>query len=83
MTVLTWPGPTKPSSCKSGESSSALSAGTIVMWLQKTLKFSTPSFAACKTVRAVEGAVVSKPSARKTTSLSGFFFAIFSASSGE
>jgi len=34
-------------------------------------------------VSAVEGAVVSNPSARKTTCLSGFFFAIFSASSGE
>ena len=32
-TVETWPGPTKPSSRRSGESSSARSGGTIVTWL--------------------------------------------------
>jgi hypothetical protein len=49
----------------------------IVMWLQNTLKLATPSFAACKIVIAVEGAVVSKPRPRKTTCFAGLFFAIF------
>ena len=61
----------------------AFSAGMIVTWLQKTEKFSTRSAAARRTVIAVEGAVVSKPIAMKTTRRSGLFRAIFSASSGE
>ena len=35
----------------------------MVTWLQKTEKFSTPSFLARYNVSAVEGAVVSKPMA--------------------
>ena len=73
----------KPSSRRSGDSSSARSGGTIVTWLQKTEKFGTPSAFARISVRAVDGAVVSKPTAKKTTSRSGFSFAIRSASSGE
>lgn len=61
----------------------ALIAGMIVTWLQKIEKLSRPSAAARRTVIAVDGAVVSKPIAMKTTRLSGFFRAIFSASSGE
>ena len=55
----------------------------IVTWLQKTEKFRIPSACARFSVRAVEGVVVSKPIAKKTTSRSGFSRAIFSASSGE
>jgi hypothetical protein len=51
----------KPSSWRSGESSSALTAGRIVTWLQNTEKFATRSARARRSVSAVEGAVVSKP----------------------
>ena len=81
--VETWPGPMKPSRRRSGESSSARSGGTIVTWLHMQRKFSTPSALARFRVSAVEGAVVSKPIAKKTTVRSGFCLAIRSASSGE
>jgi len=60
-----------------------LIGGTIVTWLQKTLKFSTPSSRARTSVTAVEGAVVSNPIAKNTTCLAGLSTAILSASSGE
>ena len=82
-TVETWPGPMKPSSRRSGESSSARSGGTIVTWLHMQEKLVMPSALARFIVSAVEGAVVSKPIAKKTTSRSGFALAIRSASSGE
>ena len=44
-TVETWPGPMKPSSRRSGESSSARSGGTIVTWLHMQEKFRMPSAA--------------------------------------
>ena len=81
--VETWPGPMNPSRRMSGESSSARSGGTIVTWLHMQRKFGTPSALARFRVSAVEGAVVSKPIAKKTTSRSGFALAIRSASSGE
>ncbi len=55
----------------------------MVTWLQKIEKLSILSAAARSTVMAVDGAVVSKPIAMNTTSLSGFCLAIFSESSGE
>ena len=73
----------KPSSRRSGESSSARSGGTIVTWLDMTRKLVTPSALARLSVSAVDGAVVSKPIAKNTTSRSGLAFAIRSASSGE
>ena len=82
-TVATWPGPMKPSSCRSGDSSSARSGGTIVTWLQMQRKLSMPSSFARRSVSAVDGAVVSKPIAKNTTTRSGFSRAIRSASSGE
>ena len=82
-TVHTWPGPMKPSRRRSGDSSSARSGGTIVTWLQTTEKFRTPSAFARRSVRAVLGAVVSNPMAKKTTWRSGSALAIRSASSGE
>ena len=82
-TVETWPGPMKPSRRRSGESSSARSGGTIVTWLHRQEKLATRSAFARRSVSAVDGAVVSKPMAKNTTSRSGFALAIRSASSGE
>ena len=82
-TVATWPGPMNPSSRRSGDSSRARSGGTIVTWLHMTEKLATPSARARLSVSAVDGAVVSKPMAKNTTSRSGFCLAIRSASSGE
>jgi len=52
-----------------------LIGGTIVTWLQNTLKFFTPSARARTSVTAVEGAVVSNPTAKKTTCRSGLSMA--------
>ena len=82
-TVETCPGPMNPSSRRSGDSSSARSGGTIVTWLHTHEKFGTPSAFARFSVSAVDGAVVSKPIAKNTTSRSGFSLARRSASSGE
>ena len=59
-------------------------AGMIVTWLQKTEKLSQALARPARSiVIAVDGAVVSKPMAMKTTRLSGLLRAIFSESSGE
>ena len=73
----------KPSSRRSGDSSRARRGGTIVTWLHMHEKFWMPSARARLSVSAVDGAVVSKPIAKNTTSRSGFSLAIRSASSGE
>ena len=83
ITVETWPGPTKPSIPVSGESRIARSAGPMSTWLQKTEKLRTPSSRARRSVSAVAGAVVSKPTPKKTTSRPGSRCAMPSASSGE
>ena len=82
-TVETCPGPMNPSSRRSGDSSSARNGGTIVTWLHMTEKFRSPSVRARFSVSAVDGAVVSNPIAKNTTSRSGFCLAIRIASSGE
>ncbi len=46
-------------------------------------KLVSSSCAACQTAMALAGAVVSKPTAKKTTWRSGFCRASFTASSGE
>jgi Xaa-Pro aminopeptidase len=51
--------------------------------LTRTVSVGTPSARARRSVSAVDGAVVSNPSAKKMTSRSGFRFARRSASSGE
>ncbi len=61
----------------------ARSGGTIVTWLENTEKLVTSCARASSSVSAVDGAVVSKPTAKKTTARSGFSVAIRSASSGE
>ena len=73
----------KPDSRRSGDSRMALIGGTIVTWLQNTLKLRKPRSRARTSVTAVDGAVVSNPIAKNTTCLSGLSIAIFSASSGE
>ncbi len=83
MTVETCPGPMNPLRRRSGESRIERIAGMIVTWLANSEKFVIPSARARRTVTAVEGVVVSKPIAKKTTSRSGFSRAIRSASSGE
>ena len=67
----------------SGESRIARIAGTMVTWLLNTEKLVTPSSRARRSVSAVDGAVVSKPIAKKQTCLLGSSCAILSASSGE
>ena len=57
--------------------------GTMVTWLQNTLKLVRPSSRARSRVTAVDGAVVSKPMAKNTTCRSGLSAAILRASSGE
>jgi hypothetical protein len=54
----------KPLNRRSGESRIALMGGTIVTWLQNTLKFRTPSSLALARVTAVDGAAVSNPTAK-------------------
>jgi len=83
MTMLTWPGPRKPSICRSGSSRMARSVGMMVMWLQNTEKLATPSRRACSNVIAVAGIVVSKPRPKNTTGRCGLSRASCSASSGE
>jgi hypothetical protein len=58
-------------------------AGGTLTWETKSEKFLTPSFFARMALIAFAGAVVSNPIAKKTTCLSGFSWAIFTASSGE
>src|SRR3984893_1435075 len=74
-TVETWPGPRDPGSRRSGYSRMALIGGTIVTWLQNTLKLRTPSARARTRVTAVDGAVVSKPTAKTTTWRAGLLTA--------
>jgi hypothetical protein len=66
-----------------GDSRSATIAGGTSTCETSTLKLSIPRRAASATAIAFAGAVVSKPTAKKTTCLSGFVAAILSASSGE
>ena len=58
-------------------------AGGTVTWETSTLKLGTPSSRARHTAMAFAGAVVSNPTAKKTTSRSGCFRASSRASSGE
>ena len=83
MTVHTWPAARKPCTRLSGAARMALIAGGTVTWDTSTLKLRTPSSRARHTAIALAGAVVSNPTAKKTTCFSGFRMAISSASSGE
>jgi hypothetical protein len=61
----------------------AVIAGGTVTWETRMLKFFTPSSRARQTAIALAGAVVSNPTAKKTTCDSGDLMAISRASSGE
>jgi hypothetical protein len=58
-------------------------AGGTSTWATSRAKFAMPSSLACLTAIAFAGAVVSNPTAKKTTVLSGLRRATSSASSGE
>ncbi|MPN57017.1 hypothetical protein SDC9_204711 [bioreactor metagenome] len=61
----------------------ACMAGGTVTWETNMEKFFKLSALAWMTLIALAGAVVSKPMAKKTTSLSGLAWAILTASIGE
>ena len=65
--VQTCPAAKNPSTRFKGESSTAEMAGGTRTCEARIEKFSRPSFAACATAIALAGAVVSKPTAKKTT----------------
>jgi len=81
--VQTWPAPRKPCTRLVGEDRMAVIAGGTSTWDTNSEKFFRPSRWACTTDMALAGAVVSKPTPKNTTSLSGFSAAICVASSGE
>src|SRR3990172_6816917 len=81
--VVTWPGHMKPFISTPPESMRAFMAGGVSLWRLRTDRFSRPLSAAVSMVAATVGAVVSKPTAKKTTSLSGFFSAISTVPRGE
>ncbi len=83
ITLQTCPAARKPCTRLSGESRIAVIAGGTVTWETSTLKFGTSSSRARQTAIALAGAVVSKPTAKKTTSRPGCCRAMSSASSGE
>ena len=83
MMAATCPGHKKPSTWKSGASIRARRAGSVRLSRQSTEKLEMPSSAAASIQAAVPGAVVSKPTPRKTTSAEGLDRAAASASMGE
>ena len=83
ITAQTWPAARKPCTRLSGASRMAVIAGGTVTWETRTLKLATPSSRARQTAMALAGAVVSKPTAKKTTSFSGCLRASSRASRGE
>jgi hypothetical protein len=89
MIVDTCAGPTKPSSgtvpqrLTSGDSRMLEMAEGVSTWQHSTLKFFSPSAAACRITTAVGGVVVSKPMAKNTTCRSGFSCAMRNASAAE
>ncbi len=82
MTAQTWPAARNAWTWLLGESRSAVIAGGTRTCETSTLKLSMPRRAASATAIAFAGAVVSKPTAKKTTWRSGLASAILSASSG-
>ena len=82
MTVHTCPGPRKPCTRLPGVCKIAVMAGGTSTWDTSIEKLSTPSARARVTASALAGAVVSKPTAKKTTSRPGLSCAMRTASSG-
>ena len=83
ITVQTWPAARKPSTRERGEAMMASRAGGTSTWETRMEKLVRPNAFAWATAMALEGAVVSKPTAKKTTSRSGFCSARARASSAE
>lgn len=83
ITLHTCPAARKPWTRQFGDCMIASMAGGTRTWDTSRLKFLMPSLRAWYTVMALGGAVVSKPMPKKTTSRSGFCWAIRRASSGE
>ena len=83
MTAQTWPAARKPFTFERGDDMMASMAGGTSTWDTRMEKFFKPRLWAWLTAMALEGAVVSKPTAKKTTSLSGFSSATASESRGE
>ena len=83
ITEQTRPAARKPCPRLVGALRMAAIAGGTSTWETSIEKFVRPSRWACSTDMALAGAVVSKPTPKNTTSLSGFSAAIRVASSGE
>jgi hypothetical protein len=83
ITEQTWPAARKPCTRFVGDERIASIAGGTRTCETRSEKFPTPAFFACQAAMALAGAVVSNPTAKKTTSLAGFLRAISRASSGE
>ncbi len=83
MTVQTCPAARNPCTRFPGEARIASMAGGTRTWETSTEKLARPCRPAWTTARALAGAVVSKPTAKKTTCLSGCVRAILTASRGE
>ena len=83
MMVHTWPAARNPwTRLPSAERIASIAGGTRT-WDTSMEKFGTSCRAAWNTAIALAGAVVSKPTAKNTTSLSGSCLASSTASSGE
>ena len=81
--ALTWPGYRNPCTRTSSAWSRAFRGGGTSQNAVSTEKLRSSSAAAVLTVRAIAGIVVSKPTPKNTTSLSGDLRAISRASAGE
>src|SRR5581483_7953330 len=74
MTVQTCPAARNPCTTHRSDESSASMAGGTSTCETRIEKFSTPSCSACQTDIALAGAVVSNPTAKKTTCFCGLAF---------
>ena len=83
MMVQTWPAARKPWTRLAGDDRMAAMAGGTSTCDTSKAKFVSPRRFACHTAVALAGAVVSKPTAKKTTTRSGFCSASRRQSSGE
>ena len=82
MMVVTCPGQRSPETRTSPLASRARKAAGMVLWTQRTEKFSSRCSAARRMARAMAGMVVSKPTPKKTTCLPGSWRASSTASRG-
>ena len=83
ITAQTCPAARNPWTLFTGEQRITSMAGGTSTWETRMEKFVRPSLLASQTAMALGGAVVSNPTAKNTTRLSGRCWAIFTASRGE